>query len=320
MKNETLVIKYAPNSLDDAILSDQIRTQFDDYIKKQTIPHMIFIGGAGIGKTTCANLVAKALNADVLFVPASLSNSIDNVRNRIRSFTESLSIDGNIKIVILDEADGLTAQAQEALRNLIDSSQSDTRFIITGNSLHKIIEPIRSRGQFIDLTFTIKQLAIYVKQILDKESVEYDNDSLSNLIKTIQKRVYPDIRATLNYVDSCIVDNILVIKDFHSSDILKDSAEYIFNEIAKGTSVFNIRKTLVSRQNEIGDNWEELSGEIFDYVADVVSDHIEFSKVGRILKIIAIFITRINRVEVNKDIQFYALILEIHNTLFPEDN
>ena len=315
MENETLVIKYHPKTLDDAILSDLAKTQFNKFIENHSIPHLLFISAPGSGKTTCARLISKALNADVLFVKASLNGGVDNIRNKIREFTEALSMDDNIKIVILDEADGLTVNAQEALRNLIDSSQVDTRFILTGNSSHKIIDAIKSRCQYFDLSFDIKLLAKYVKHILDEEHVEYSNQTFTSVITTIQHKIFPDIRATINYVESCIINKSLIIKDYSSMDTLINTSEYIFNEILNNVSIFTIRKTLVKRQDEFRELWENLAGEMFNYVSDILSKTLEFEIIGKLLKLIAIFITRIGRVAVNKDIQFYAMLFEIQNIL-----
>lgn len=313
--NETFVIKYKPKLIKDMILTDTIKNQFLSYIVKKSIPHILLYGRPGIGKTCSSIMLADELNADLLFVKASITSGIDNIRNKIAEFANTLSMDNKLKIVILDEADGLSSQAQEALRNLIDASQDDTRFIFTCNYIHKIITPLKSRCQLMDLTYDIKQLALFIKKILDTEGVNYTHEAFSSLIKTISQKIYPDIRASINYTESCVIDGQLVIKSYSSADRLTEFAIKIYSMLENGDGLYNIRKFLISSQDEFGQLWEELAGTLFSYIADEKSEHLEDEVVGKCLRVIANFIVRINRVEINKEVQFAAMLLELKSIL-----
>lgn len=312
---ETFVIKYHPAQIKDMILAEEAKIQLLSFIENKSIPHLLFPGPSGVGKTTTAKLLAKELDADLLFVKASMTNSVDHVRNKIKEFTDSLSMDRKLKIVVLDEADGLSDQAQEALRNLIDMSQDDTRFIFTCNYIHKIIQPLKSRCQLMDITFDIKQLALYIKKIFDLEEVHYEHDIFASLIKTINQKIFPDIRASINYAESCVINKNLIVKDYISADKLDKFAEQIYQQIINRTSFYDIRKFIIKSQEEFNEMFESLLGSLFNYIADKASNELEFEVVGKCLKIISSYIVRVNRVEINKEIQFVSCILELQGVI-----
>lgn len=194
--------KYRPKTVDDCILPDETKSMVKELITKGEIPHMLFSGGPGVGKTTLAYAIASELGSDVMYINASLENGIDMLRTKIQSFasTVSLSCEGP-KIVILDEADGLTGAIQGALKGFLEAFSANCRFIFTANHKHKIIEPIHSRCTSID--FRIKKqdkakisaaIMLRVLEILDNEGIEYDKA----VIREIIVRQFPDFRQILN--------------------------------------------------------------------------------------------------------------------------
>lgn len=190
LKNSLWVAKYAPNNFSETIMTDEIKAKMKDFVKTKNIPNLGFFGPAGTGKTTSGKALLDELkveNIDVMFINASDVNSVDAVRNVIKPFAMSHSSNEHlpIRFVFLDEADHLSAQAQAALRNLIEASYNSARFILTANYPKKIIPALHSRLQ----TFTLQKpdinaIAERCVAILEAEDVSIENeDDLIDLIK-----------------------------------------------------------------------------------------------------------------------------------------
>ena len=190
LKNKLWVAKYAPNELSETIMTDEIKTKINDFVLTKNIPNLGFFGPAGTGKTTTGKVLLNQLKvdkSDIMFINASDVNSVDAVRNVIKPFAMSMSINSElpIRFIFLDEADHLSPQAQAALRNLIEASYNSARFILTANYPKKIIPALHSRLQ----TFTLEKpninaIAERCITILEAEDVEIENeDDLIDLIK-----------------------------------------------------------------------------------------------------------------------------------------
>ena len=147
---ELWVEKYRPITLEEYIGNETIKNKIADYLKQGSIQNLLFYGVAGTGKTTLAKLIAKNLNCDLLYINASDERGIDTIREKIIPFASSMSFN-DVKIVILDEADYITPQAQATLRNTIESCSKTTRFILTCNYLERIISPLQSRCQTFEI-------------------------------------------------------------------------------------------------------------------------------------------------------------------------
>jgi len=195
MSDNTLwVEKYRPDTLENYIGNDNLKTKLEQFIKNQDIPHLLFCGTAGTGKTTAAKILIKNIECDYLFINASDENSVDTIRNKIKNFAATMSFKP-MKIIVLDEADFITPQAQAALRNLMEVFSKNTRFILTCNYVERIIDPLISRSQVFKLTPpSKKEVAVHVMKILDTEGVLYEKGTLAALVTSY----YPDIRRILN--------------------------------------------------------------------------------------------------------------------------
>ncbi len=195
MSDNTLwVEKYRPDTLENYIGNDNLKAKLEQFIKNQDIPHLLFCGTAGTGKTTAAKILIKNIECDYLFINASDENSVDTIRNKIKNFAATMSFKP-MKIIVLDEADFITPQAQAALRNLMEVFSKNTRFILTCNYVERIIDPLISRSQVFKLTPpSKKEVAVHVMKILDKEGVSYEKGTLAALVTSY----YPDIRRILN--------------------------------------------------------------------------------------------------------------------------
>ena len=207
---ELWVEKYRPQILEDYVGNEVIKNKIADYLKQGSIQNLLFHGVAGTGKTTLAKLIAKNLNCDLLYINASDERGIDTIRDKIIPFASSMSFN-DVKIVILDEADYLTPQAQATLRNTIESCSKTTRFILTCNYLERIISPLQSRCQTFEITPPSKTEVIeHVSTITAEEAM------LEVSVNDIQKVVnthYPDIRKIINTIQGSIVDGVCKIDD-----------------------------------------------------------------------------------------------------------
>jgi len=235
LKDRLWVAKYAPKTLDETIMTDTIKAKMEDIVRTRDIPNLLFAGPAGTGKTTTGKVLLDALgvdSGDIMFVNASDINSVDAVRNMIKPFAMSMSINRDlpIRFIFLDEADHLSPQAQAALRNLIESSYNSARFILTANYPKKIIPALHSRLQGFTLEKPdINAIAERVLTILDAEEVEIANeDDLLDLIKNNST----DIRKLIQLLQQNTVE------DENGHKVLKvsindDAGSAVFTEYIK---------------------------------------------------------------------------------------
>ena len=206
---ELWVEKYRPKTLETYIGNETIKNKIADYLKQGSIQNLLFYGVAGTGKTTLAKLITKNLNCDLLYLNASDERGIDTIREKIIPFASTMGFK-DIKIIILDEADYLTPQAQATLRNTMETFSSSTRFILTCNYLERIISPLQSRCQTFEITPPSKQeVNNKCQDILTKEKILFYDNNIEDVINTH----YPDIRKIINTLQGSIVDGQVKIDD-----------------------------------------------------------------------------------------------------------
>jgi len=204
---DLFVEKYRPQDLDNFIGDSTVRDKVQEYITEGTLQNLLLFGPAGTGKTSLAKLIVKQLEADHLYINASDERGIDTIREKIIPFASSIGFNG-LKIVILDESDYLTPQAQATLRNVIETFSSSCRFIFTCNYLDRIISPLQSRCvAFGIIPPSKKEVGQYVLQICDKEGIKYTKEDLGKIIITH----YPDIRKILNTVQGSVKGGKLIL-------------------------------------------------------------------------------------------------------------
>jgi replication factor C small subunit len=200
-----LVEKYRPNKLENYVGNENIKKSISSYLKQNDIQNLIFYGPAGTGKTTLAKIIIKNLDCDSLYINASDERGIETIRDKVQSFASVASFKP-IKIVILDEADFLTIQAQASLRNIIETFSRTTRFIMTCNFVERIIDPLQSRCQVLKIVPPSKaDVAKHLVGILDKESISFEINDLVPLVN----QYYPDLRKCINTIQLSTQDNVL---------------------------------------------------------------------------------------------------------------
>ena len=205
---ELWVEKYRPQTLEEYVGNETIKNKIADYLKQGSIQNLLFHGVAGTGKTTLAKLIAKNLNCDLLYINASDERGIGTIRDKIIPFASSMSFN-DVKIVILDEADYITPQAQATLRNTIESCSATTRFIFTCNYLERIISPLQSRCQTFEITPPSKE------EVFKKLEFILDEEGMLDYVIPIEiiNTYYPDIRKVINTTQGSIVDGQVKIDD-----------------------------------------------------------------------------------------------------------
>ena len=194
VNNSLWVEKYRPTKLVDYVGNEHLKSKVEGYLEAGEIPHLLLYGKAGTGKTTLAKLIVKSIECDYMIINASSENNVDTVRNKVTNFASSMGFKP-FKIIILDEFDYMTHNAQAILRNLMETFSAHCRFILTCNYVEKVIEPIQSRCQSFQIVPpTKKDVAIQMSKILKAESIEFDVKDLVPIIDAS----YPDIRKVIN--------------------------------------------------------------------------------------------------------------------------
>lgn len=207
-KEHTIWVElYRPKTLEDYICSDKIREKMSEFIEAQDIPHLLFPGTPGSGKTTLAKILAENINCDVLYLNATDERDMETIREKVGRFAASASFKP-LKIVILDEATHLLAASQVLLLNMIETYALRTRFILTGNYVERLIPALKSRLQKFELVTPDKsEICESVTKILDAEKVKYNIKDVAFIIN----RYYPDQRDIIGNLQANTIKGKLVI-------------------------------------------------------------------------------------------------------------
>ena len=301
MKQEhTLFVeKYRPTVLEDYVGNEHLKSKVEGYLKSGDVPHLLLYGRAGTGKTTLAKLIVKNIECDYLYINASDENNVETVRTKVKQFASTIGFK-DMKVIILDECDYITPNAQAALRNIMETFSKYCRFILTCNYVERIIEPLQSRCQIFEIIPPDrKQVAMQAVKILDGEKVDYKLSDISMIINAN----YPDVRKTINAIQRSIVDG-RVEMDKQSS--IQNDYKLQVLEILKTHNKKDAFKALrqLLADNSIRD-YSDCFRLLYDNVDEYATGH-----VAEVILLLARYEQSDTQV-VDKEINFMAMLIEI---------
>jgi DNA polymerase III delta prime subunit len=255
------VEKYRPKTLQDFIGTETAKNLIESFRTKEEIPNLLFIGTPGLGKTSLAKIIVNdILGCQYLYINASDENGIDTVRNKVTSFAQTKSIDGKVKVIILDETDGLSIDAQRALRNTMEEYARVTRFILTANYKYRVIPALQSRCQSLDLTPPLDQVVKRCASILKQESVTIADNQKVKFIEFVKSN-YPDLRKCINEMQKFSSSGKLILVDSSNNEVL----ELIYKEVKK-KNIETIRKALIESEHTFNADYVSLLRGFFNFV------------------------------------------------------
>jgi DNA polymerase III delta prime subunit len=260
---ELWVEKYRPNTIDGYVFRDSHqKQQIEGWIKQGSIPHLLFSGNAGIGKTTLAKILFNELNVndlDVLEINASRTNSVEDVRDKIVNFVQMIPF-GDFKVVLLDEADYLSPNAQAALRGVMEEYHTTARFILTCNYPNRIIPALHSRCQGFHIErVDTTEFTARVATILVEENIEFDLDTLDTFVKA----TYPDLRKCINTVQMNSLDGKLHTPE--KGDTGEQDYKIEMVELFKAGKITEARKLVCGQARP--EEMEEIYRWLYDNIA-----------------------------------------------------
>ncbi|MDA8685563.1 AAA family ATPase [Robiginitalea sp.] len=254
--NNLLNEKYRPTELKDYVGNGSLKSTIAGQLYNNDIQNYLFYGPAGTGKTTLAKLIVNKLDCDHLYINASDERGIETIRDKVSGFASVVSFKP-LKVVILDEADFLTIQAQASLRNIIETFSRTTRFILTCNYIERVIDPLQSRCQTIKVVPpTKKEVAVHIASICDSEGISYEPTAIGKIVN----KFYPDLRKMLNTVQASNIENKLTLDD--SLLVSTSYLSAILDELKKDKPKFNTIRQIIADSNI--DDFEEVFRFLYD--------------------------------------------------------
>ena len=280
--NEFLwVEKYRPKTIDDCVLPAHIKTTFKQIVNGGELHNMLLTGTAGLGKTTVAKALCNELDLDYLLINGSEESGIDTLRNKIKQFASSVSLQGGYKVVILDEADYLNPQStQPALRGFIEEFSGNCRFILTCNFKNRIIEPLHSRCSVVEFNIPKKEserlcsvMMARLMLILDDEGIKYETKVLAELIM----KFMPDWRRVINELQRYSTSGVI------DSGILVSLSDISVNELMSSLKIKDFKKM----RQWVADNIDSDPASLFRKLYDNMNEHVVPESIPQMVLILA---------------------------------
>jgi len=305
--NGLFIERYRPKTLDDIVLSKEDREFFESLAQKQEIPHLLFAGIQGSGKTSLSKIIINdVLKCEYLYLNASDESGIDTIRTKVTGFARTKSFDGKIKIVLLDEADSISFEGMKCLRNTMEEFSATCRFIMTCNYLHKIIAPIQSRCQIISLNPPLEGVTKRVVEILKKENIVIPDEQKPLLLKHIKSNL-PDLRRIIGDIQKYSVTGTLQIR----SDISSEFAQKVFKMLCNKQDLMAIRKEIIENEKAFSNDYHNLLKQLFELVFE--SDLPSEKKTDCMLVISKGM--ELHNMIVDKEINCFTALINVYRTI-----
>lgn len=299
-KQHIWVEKYRPNKLEDYVGNEVVKTTFKKYVEDQDFPHLLLHGRPGTGKTTLAKMLVKSVDCDSIYINASDERTLDVVREKVVGFASSSGFKP-LKVIILDEFDGIAPLTQKILRSVMETYALNTRFILTANYYEKIIEPVLSRVQAYELVPpSKKEVAVHLTGILKQENTQYTPEELAVVINSY----YPDIRKCIQVCQQSSLTGILKVS---KENLIQNDVKNKIMEFLKVRSpLIEIRKYVIEQNIT---RFEE----IYQHLYDNLDKYAEGKQASMILNIADAEVRE--SMVVNKQIVFMEFIVKSLNSL-----
>ena len=280
MLNHVLwVEKYRPHKIEECILNDTLKKTFQEFVNKKEVPNLLLAGTAGVGKTTVARAMCEEIGCDYIMINGSDDRGISTIQNQVKNYATSMSLSGGRKVVILDEADNLTADAQKALRGMMEEVSLNCSFIFTCNFKNKILDAIHSRCTVVDFRpngSKVKMAAAFFKRveyILKEENIEYDKEVVAGLIT----KHFPDNRRILNELQRYSAGGVI------DKGILSAVSDIQLGELTKALQ----NKDFTSARKWVINNLDNDAARIFRSLYDTLYEHLKPNSVPQLVLILA---------------------------------
>ena len=300
MSHSLWVEKYRPKDLSTYVGNEHLKEKVKVYLESEDVPHLLLYGKAGTGKTTLAKIITSNIDCDYMYINASDENKVDDVRNKIKTFASSVGFK-SLKVIILDECDYLTPNAQAALRNLMETFSKHCRFILTCNYVERIIDPIQSRCQSYKVVPpSKKEVAQQMVNILKEENCQFELDDIALIVNA----GYPDIRRVINSAQRQIIDGKLTID---TTSVIQNNYKLQLLEMLSSNAKLNDIRKLIA-DNSISDY-----SEIYRLLYDEVDNYGKGKQAECIMNIAEAQFQDVNVVD--KEINFMSLIIRIMRIL-----
>lgn len=302
--NSLWVEAYRPKKLEDYIGNEHLKEKVKGYIENNDVPHLLFYGKAGTGKTTLAKLIVNSIDCDYIIINASDERNVDTIRDKVKGFASTIGFK-KWKIIVLDEVDYMSYLAQPMLRNIMETFSKHCRFILTCNYVEKVIEPIQSRCQtFQIIPPTKKDVAVSISKILTSEGVKFEPKNLVPIIDA----GYPDIRKIINtcQLNSHKGELKVDVQNLLENDYKMKILDTLKSNDDKRNRYMKLRQTLIdSRVTDFS--------ELFTLLYDKVD---EFAPNNTANVIIALSQGQSNHFQsIDKEISMAACLIEINNLI-----
>jgi len=300
------VEKYRPSTLDDIVLSKDARDYFNNVKQSGNLPNLLLVGSPGVGKTTLAKIIINdILQSQYLYINASDENGIDTIRTKVINFAQTQSIFGTIKVIVLDECDGLSLDAQKALRNSMEEYHDIARFVLTANYQHKIIPALQSRCHTFVFTPPKEEYIKRVLHIINEEKVDIDHNHLSELIN----KSYPDLRKCINNIQKYNITG-------KKGSVLSNAESIVVECLAllQKKDMYKARKHIIENETLFSNDYDMLFKTLFE---QLYNNKLSLSadKNRDCMITVSEYFYR-NNIVIDKEINFFTCLIEISRHIF----